>query len=113
MIVNKVTDLTYLTELSKGDTNFVKEMIDIFLAENPAEITQLEQAIEKTDFEKIKFISHHMKSTIPFVGLDIHIGNDIYQIENLAGEKKEIETIRTHFAPIKSICQKAFQELNT
>jgi hypothetical protein len=52
-----------------------------------------------------------MKSTIPFVGLDVHIGNDLSQLEKLATEKREIENIRIHFARVKLVCQQALQEL--
>ncbi len=112
MNANSVTNLTYLKDLAKGDETFVKEMIGIFLIENPEEIKQLEQAIEEINFEKIKSISHHMKSTIPFVGLDKHIANNLLQIEHLAAEKKEIESIQTYFAHVKLVCQQAFQELS-
>ena len=53
-----------------------------------------------------------MKSTIPFVGLDKHIANNLLQIEHLAAEKKEIESIQTYFAHVKLVCQQAFQELS-
>ena len=112
MNANSITNLTYLRDLAKGDETFVKEMIGIFLKENPEEVKQLEQAIEEINFEKIKSISHHMKSTIPFVGIDKYIANDLLQIENLAAEKKEIKSIQTYFAHVKSVCQQAFQELS-
>jgi HPt (histidine-containing phosphotransfer) domain-containing protein len=112
MDVYSVTDLTYLKDLAKGNEVFVKEMIGIFLTENPEEIKQLEKAIEEINFEKIKSISHHMKSTIPFVGIDKYVGNDLLQIEHLAAEKNEIESIQTYFAHVKLVCQQAFQELS-
>ena len=111
MDTNSVTNLTYLKDLAKGDETFVKEMISIFLTENPEEIKQLEQAIEEISFEKIRSISHHMKSTIPFVGLDKHISSHLLKIEHLAAKKKEIEIIKTHFTHVKLVCQQAFQEL--
>ena len=112
MNTSKITDLTYLKDISKGNEDFVKEMIGIFLNETPEEIKRLEKAIDEVNFEKIKSISHHMKSTIPFMGLDKYINHDIAQIENLALEKKEIKTIQNCFAHIKLVCQQAFQELS-
>jgi len=70
---DKVSSLAYLTELSKGNAGFITEMLDIFLSENPVEIESLENAIAESDYEQIRSISHHMRSTMPFVGLDIHI----------------------------------------
>ena len=112
MSTTKITDLTYLKDLSKGNEGFVKEMIGIFLNETPEEIKNLEKAIEETDFEKIRSISHHMKSTIPFLGLDKYISHDILQIESLALEKREIKTIQNCFAHVKLVCKQAFKELS-
>jgi hypothetical protein len=109
---DKVTNLDYLKELAKGDTKFVKDMIKLFLAENPEEIKQLEQAIQKHHFELIRSISHHIKSTIPFVGLDLHINQDLSDIEKWATEKTGIECIGSLFTKVKVVCEKAFHELN-
>ena len=112
MLQQKVTNLAYLNEISKGDKNFIQEMIDIFLSETPNEINQLEKAITENDFPRIRSISHHMKSTIPFVGLDIVIGTELAQIESLALNQKDIQTINTSFIKVKATFQQAHQELS-
>lgn len=109
--VNKVTNLDYLKDIAKGDTIFIHEMISIFLEENPIEIKNLEQAISEQHFENIKATSHHMKSTIPFVGIDILIGKHLVDIEKLATSKTGIEIIKTLFEEVKIVCDKAFLEL--
>ena len=47
--LNKVTNLAYLIDISKGNKSFITEMIEIFLTENPLEINSLESAIEEKD----------------------------------------------------------------
>ncbi|MEO6304249.1 MAG: Hpt domain-containing protein [Bacteroidia bacterium] len=108
---NKVTDLSYLREISKGNAAFIDEMIDIFLTENPKEIIDLENAINQKDFGSIKEAAHKMKSTIPFVGIDKLIEKDLVQIENLSLERSGLEQIRTAFAAIKKTCLQAAEEL--
>lgn len=107
----KVTNLDYLNDLAKGDTGFIKEMVTIFLEENPLEISTLEKAITEQNFENIKSMSHHMKSTIPFVGIDALIGKDLMDIEKLSSEKTGLEIIKSLFVNVKSVCGKAYQEL--
>ena len=68
--IKKVTNLDYLEELSKGNVQFVKEMISTFLEENPKEMEALEKAIQSKDFESIRQRAHFLQSSIPFVGLD-------------------------------------------
>ena len=109
---NKYTSLGYLNELAKGNEKFIKEMVGIFLTENPQEIIRLELAIQETNYECIQSVSHHMKSTISFVGLDLIIGKDLSAIEQLAIDKKEHQTIITLFEKVKLICEIAIEELS-
>ncbi|HEV7231213.1 MAG TPA: hypothetical protein VGO45_07795 [Bacteroidia bacterium] len=106
-----VSNLEYLTDLSKGNTAFVKEMLGIFLEDNPGEVKTLGLAIEETDYDQIRAISHHMMSTMPFVGLNVHLGKELAETEELAKTKTGIQLIKTHFAHIKEICEKACEEL--
>jgi CheY-like chemotaxis protein len=107
----KVVDLDYLNELSKGDKTFVKEMIALFLSENPEEIKSLETAIADRNNKQIETSAHKLRSTIPFVGLDKVIGEKVCEIEKLAGEKADIKEIESNFVTVKNACEKACLEL--
>lgn len=101
----KVTNLDYLLDLSKGNTQFVKEMVETFLAENPKEIGSLEKSIESKNFEGIKQAAHLLQSSIPFVGLDKIIENEVYEIEKVAADKSVLQKIEILPAD-KSVIQK-------
>ncbi len=128
----KVTNLDYLIKLSKGNEQFVKEMIRIFLEENPGEITTLENAIREEDYALINSAAHKLRSTVPFVGIDKEIADDISEIEQLAldksgnslfeepkketqgiipTDKQLIAKIEKLFSHIKQICRRACEEL--
>ncbi|MBA3704527.1 MAG: Hpt domain-containing protein [Bacteroidetes bacterium] len=106
-----VSNLFYLNELAKGDPDFVKEMIDIFLVDNKEEIQVLEKSIQNQDYLSIKEIAHKMKSTVAFVGIDKLIENELGEIERLTLDKSEIQKIEGLFVKVKDICQKAAEEL--
>lgn len=108
---NKITDLSYLIGLSKGDKVFVKKMITVFLEETPKEVNILEESVNQTDYEVIKASAHKLKSTIPFIGLDKIIGKEVNEIESLARENNGIENIRTSFKKIKESFELASVEL--
>lgn len=134
---DKVTDLRYLSVLSKGDTQFMKEMIRIFLEENPEEISMLEMGVQERDFEKINVAAHKLRSTAPFVGIDkiiepeiteleklaesnsaekkieIEPGNnpDIQKIEIVTSDKTVMQRIEKLFLKVKEVCEKARAEL--
>jgi HPt (histidine-containing phosphotransfer) domain-containing protein len=119
---NRLTDLTYLTDLSKGNEKFVDDMIAIFLEENPREIEMLREGIEKSDFDMIRAYAHKLRSTIPFVGIERLIEDDVAEVERLAYEevrKQEkdnnqaaLAEIRTMFSKISEVCNNACEELS-
>lgn len=108
---NNIINLDYLIELSKGNTKFVEEMIEIFLTENPEEIRQLEEGINTKNYELIKASAHKMKSTIPFVGLDAIIGENLLEIERLCTERGDIQLIMKLFSKVKNVCLQGIEEL--
>jgi HPt (histidine-containing phosphotransfer) domain-containing protein len=109
----KIIDLGYLVELSKGDKVFVKEMVTLFLSENPLEIESLEKGILERNFELIKTVAHKLRSTIPFVGLDVLIETEVSEIEILASARMDIEEIEKRFLKIKPLCERACLELES
>ena len=62
-------NLDYLKELSSGNADFEKEMIEIFITKVAADIESLKKAFESKDYKKIKDISHELISSLPFAGL--------------------------------------------
>lgn len=107
----KLTNLDYLTSLAKGDKKFIKKMLTVFLEENPKEVSSLNEGVQEQNYEYIKASAHKLKSTIPFVGLDNIIGNEIAQIESLATEKKGLEEIKTLLEKVNQSFDLACEEL--
>lgn len=108
---NKVTNLDYLTELSKGSIQFINEMIEIFLVESPLEIGMLEKGINEKNFDLIRSSAHKMRSTIPFVGIDKIIMAEMVEIERLAATQSDFPKIEILFSKVKEVYQKAIEEL--
>ena len=107
----KIVNLDYLIEVSNGNTKFVKEMVKLFLTENPEEIKAMEKGIEEKNFEAIKIIAHKLRSTIPFIGLDKIIEKEVAEVETLATDKADFGKIKTLFSKIKKTCEMACYEL--
>ncbi|MBC7695323.1 MAG: Hpt domain-containing protein [Burkholderiales bacterium] len=110
--IQKTTDLSYLIELSAGNKVFVKEMVALFLSENPEEIKALAKGIAEKNYKTIKTVAHKLRSTIPFIGLDKHIEKEVVEIESMASESVDIKEIEIRFSKIKSVCEKAYFELS-
>jgi HPt (histidine-containing phosphotransfer) domain-containing protein len=108
-----VVNIDYLRQLSKGNTKFVDEMIRIFLTENPEEIKILEGAIHDENYDLIKATTHKLRSTLPYIGLDKLVEEEVTEIETLAAKKTGVERIGELFSRIKDTCEKACVELQT
>lgn len=65
-----VIDLSYLREVASDNTEFMIEMIDIFLAQTPTYIDQLTAAIDANDWKKMAELAHKIKPTMSFMGVE-------------------------------------------
>jgi HPt (histidine-containing phosphotransfer) domain-containing protein len=65
-----VIDLSYLREVASDNTEFMIEMIDIFLAQTPGYINQLSVAIDQKDWTKMAELAHKIKPTMSFMGVE-------------------------------------------
>lgn len=57
-------DFSYLDEMACGDPAFKKEMVNLFIEKIPAELEQLEEAFNNESHDKVKKLSHNMKSSV-------------------------------------------------
>jgi HPt (histidine-containing phosphotransfer) domain-containing protein len=108
---NQVTNFNYLTEVSKGDKAFMKEMMSLFLSENPEELKALDRGIRDVDYDLIQIAATKLRSSIPFVGLDKIIDEELIRVEYLAGERAGLSEIKQLYTKIKDACEKACTEL--
>lgn len=63
-------DLSYLTEVASGNTEFIVEMIDIFLAQTPGHVKELTAAVEVKEWKRIAELAHKIKPTLAFMGVE-------------------------------------------
>jgi HPt (histidine-containing phosphotransfer) domain-containing protein len=105
-----VINQDHLNTLSRGNKKFIKEIVDIFLEQNPIEISELETAIQNKDYPTIRSISHKMKTSVGFIGIT-QLLPELTKIENLAINEGDISSIQVIFSHAKIICQQATIEL--
>ncbi|PBQ32831.1 hypothetical protein CNR22_13965 [Sphingobacteriaceae bacterium] len=104
-------DLTYLKEISKGNKDFITEILDLFLTQIPEELALIEKAIEKKDFKTIRSLSHKLKSSIPMAGLDEKLSPILSKMEELAETSTGMVQIKTSFKLVKKDCLQVIEEI--
>ncbi|HXC05877.1 MAG TPA: ATP-binding protein, partial [Bacteroidia bacterium] len=108
--IEKLTDLSYLNNLAKGNTAFIREMIRIFTEQTPEGIKGLREALENNEWSVLAGLAHKMKPSFAFMG--IHSMKDVIEsIEQNA--KKQIHAAETAalIRKLDSVCQTAIEEL--
>ncbi len=104
-------DLSDLQAMAKGNKQFIREMAEIFVGQNPGDIAELESAIAAGDYEGISMVAHRMKTSIGFIGLK-SLMQPLDDVEQLGKQQQAIARIREKFVPVKTVCANAVTELN-
>jgi signal transduction histidine kinase/CheY-like chemotaxis protein/HPt (histidine-containing phosphotransfer) domain-containing protein len=105
-------DLSDLHAMAKGNAQFIREMAEMFVGQNPGDVAELEKAIDNEDYEGISNIAHRMKTSVGFMGLK-DLMQPLNGMEQLGKQKQGIAEIRETFIPVKTGCLYAVAELNS
>jgi signal transduction histidine kinase/CheY-like chemotaxis protein len=110
-ITEKTTiDLSYLIQLSKGNKNFVLQMLEIFLDQTPKDLDQLAIEIDTENFDNASTIAHRMKTSINFMGLTQLLTPSLEVIENARNGSINVDTLKQKVEFIKSILNASYIE---
>ncbi len=87
-------DLSQLRQLSRGNEDFVKKMVAVFVKLTAENTEAFEDAIDHDDTEKIKKLAHKIKPSIDQLGIislkDVVRNIEKYEVEN--GSHTELES---------------------
>ena len=64
-------DLSLLNDIADGSNEFIVESIDMFLANTPALIDSLSEALSKPDWTAAASTAHMLKSNVGFFGMSV------------------------------------------
>lgn len=106
-----LVDLSFLRKQTKNNTDFITEMVDLFITKTPDDLNLLAIAIANKDFQSIYTTAHLLKNAISLFGLQKVIGDDLKTIETLSLAEKDIAGISSLFSKVKLICEQAVEEL--
>jgi len=103
------TDLSYLNEISGGETEVIKAAVAKFVASTPEMLDQLDQQLANGDYEQLAKTAHKLKSSVAFMGIDA-IKSDIEQMARGSVDHAKLPGM---VAEIRSVVQASFDELQT
>lgn len=103
-------DLSYLEEIANGNTDFIVEMIDLFLQQAPESLLQIREQVVKKEFQSVGNLAHKLKPTFAMIG--VMSGSKLAEkIEKLTRGGYELENISELVDELKCISDLAMEKL--
>lgn len=88
--IHKTMNLKYLEEVSAGDPNFKKELIEIFLRQVPEFVSNMKKFYAEKDWPNLAKEAHTAKSSALIFGME-ETGRALKDIQLLAEDNKTEE----------------------
>jgi len=108
--VAKLTNLTYLRELSENNESFFRDFITLFLNNTPESLQELNTQLEAQNWEGVRQAAHKVKPSLNYLGLK-DAQKLAATIEEYALNKSNLELIPDMVKTLNGICNAAFAEL--
>ncbi len=93
-------DLTYLTDMSGGDPDVMKEVLNIYLEQIPEFISEYNAALHEKDFKRIASISHKAKTSVAIAGFNT-LREELIRLENHANDNPDSTEISVRLVDIE------------
>lgn len=108
---DEVTNLDYLKDLSAGDSEMMKELIQMFLDQAPENIAHMKKYLKQEDWKKLGEEAHKLKPTISYMGIQ-ELETTIRTLESNAKNAEKLDSLGSLLNEVENICEKAYKELD-
>jgi len=88
----KLYDLNKLKELSRGDKEFIKKMISLFVEQAKVSLDEINFAYKLNDHDKIHKVAHRLKPSIDNMGIS-SLKKEIRELESLAKDQMNVKEL--------------------
>ena len=103
-------DLTYLRGISSGSTEFMIDLIDLFLSQIPDYFEKLDQFIKDKNWADAAEIAHKIKPSLTFMGVQSAM-ESMAEIEMNARNLENLDAIPPSFKILKDMSKTLFVKL--
>ncbi len=90
--MNSELDLSYLEEVTGGNSEMIVEMLRLFVNDTPDQLSNIERNVKDGDWDAVRAEAHKLKPTFQYVGMDgTHLL--VAEVETKARNREQIERI--------------------
>jgi YesN/AraC family two-component response regulator len=111
-IEQSLYNLTLLKQLSRGDAEFINEMVRLFCESIPEALQILVDSSERNDYKTLKFTAHKIKPAIQNLGVTL-VAQDILFLEKLEVQNMNHHKVLETVNKVKEILTTVVQELSS
>jgi HPt (histidine-containing phosphotransfer) domain-containing protein len=105
-----ITDLSYLSGMSGGNPDIIKEMINIFNEQTQEYIVEIQRLLNEEDYTQLGKLAHKAKSSVAIMGMS-DLAADLKALELLTKENSDVESYPGYVEKFVSQCKVAMEEL--
>ncbi len=109
--MSKIIDLSYLNEISGGDSSFIKEMLELYVSTTAQEARLYYDLLSQQNYEGIGHLAHKMKAPIQMLGAN-ELFNLIRSLEKFGKEGSNIEQMPAIIGEVQKQVELSIQEIN-
>jgi HPt (histidine-containing phosphotransfer) domain-containing protein len=103
-------NLSKVYALSDNDSEFVNEILSLFVTEVPEDLLQIKEGIKKKDHKHAYAYAHKIKPTLDLLGLNVAF-EEILQVEAWTKTEGKKKDIKDTFKSVKNQVNEAVKEI--
>jgi HPt (histidine-containing phosphotransfer) domain-containing protein len=103
-------NLSKVYALSDNDSEFVNEILTLFVTEVPEDLLQIKEGIKKKDHKHAYAYAHKIKPTLDLLGLNVAF-EEILQVEAWTKAEGKKKDIKDTFKSVKNQINEAVKEI--
>jgi CheY-like chemotaxis protein len=107
----KYVDLSYLSKLTKSNTELMTEMIEVYLKQTPALLTSMKQSFIDKDWMLLKATAHKMLPSFAIMGMNPEYEELAKKIQYYAEKLDLSSELNELVSELEKVCLQSFVEL--
>ncbi|MBI4645773.1 MAG: Hpt domain-containing protein [Bacteroidia bacterium] len=107
----KYIDLSYLKEMTEGNIELIKELVDIFKSQIPEFIAQMDASLNAGDWQALGSVAHKAKASVSLMGMS-NLTDVLKTLEMNAKNAEKINELPLYVNKFKETTMLAVKELD-
>lgn len=106
----KHIDTDLLKEVADGNNELIFDLVDMYIEQAPKFSEQLENLLEKEDYQALGKLAHKIKGSLSTIGITT-LAQEMKELEQIAKANKATEQYSSYVNRYKAISKEAILEL--